>query len=511
MPQKKLVFETFTLSLIVTSLGIIGAFYFQIIIDVVLPAGSIRQLYTLSLGVISLNLFSVFFSFLRSQLLLRLSQKLDVALLLGYYKHVLLLPMDFFSTRKIGEIISRFQDASTIRDAISNATLTIMIDTLMAIVGGIILFLKSSDLFSIAFIMTVLNGVLVISFSKPYKKYNEEQIENNAQLTSYLVESLNGVQTVKAFNGENIVQAETEKRFVKTLKSIFRLNSFSNMQEGLKSVIDTIGSISIIWVGACNVLNESMTVGSLVAFNALMVYFLEPIKNLMNLQPSMQTAIVASDRLGEILDLELEKTTKEKQKQSPQNLRGDIVFQNISFRYGTRRLLLEDFSMTVKAGSKVAIVGESGAGKSTIAKLLLNFYSCEAGEISISGFPISDIRLDVLRDKIAYVSQDTFLFSGTIMENLIFGIQKPDMEDVLHCCKMACVDSFVKDLPLKYETFIDENGGNLSGGQQQRIAIARALLKKPDILILDEATSHLDIKQKEKFKMPWMQITKNQQ
>jgi len=250
--------------------------------------------------------------------------------------------------------------------------------------------------------------------------------------------------------------------------------------------------IFILKMGALQVLNGNITVGQLVTFNALLVYFHDPVKNLINLQPMMQTAVVAADRLGEILDLEPEKQGSERNKIAPERLLGDIEMKGISFRYGTRKLVLEDINLTVRQGQKIAFVGESGSGKTTLAKLLLNLYTPETGEILINAHNIKDIRLDALRQRIAYVPQETFLFSGTIMENLLLGLHELNPEAVIEAAKKAQAHDFINELPLRYETMLEENGANLSGGQRQRLAITRAILKQPDILILDEATSNLD-------------------
>lgn len=492
LPQKKLIIHIFIASLIYTILGISAAFYFKVLVDDILPDSLMKTLTTLSIGIIVLNIFKVILNAFRTHLLLYLSQKLDIALLLGYYRHVLELPMNFFGTRKVGEIVSRFNDASKVRDAISGATLTIMIDTLMAVAGAVILYLQNVQMFGITVIMVVLYLIIVLTFNKWYEQLNRKQMEDNSQLTSYLVESLNGIQTVKAYNAERKANRETEIKFVKLLKSIFDLSWVSNLQSSLKIFVELVGGVVILWVGSVCVIKGQITIGQLITFNSLLVYFLDPVKNLINLQPQMQTAVVAADRLGEILDLEAEKGENERKKLCPDSLSGDIVFKDISFRYGTRQLVLEDINLTIKKGQKVAFVGESGSGKTTLSKLLLHLYKAESGNILINDNNIEDIQIEKLREKIAYISQETFLFSGSILDNLSLGLDYATMDDVIEATKSAQAHDFINELPLRYETRLEENGANLSGGQRQRLSIARAMLKKPDILIMDEATSNLD-------------------
>nr|WP_284681071.1 peptidase domain-containing ABC transporter [Aceticella autotrophica] len=490
-PQKQLLTNIFFASIVYTILGILGSFYFKFLMDSVIPDGLIKTLNILSIGIVMLSIFQVMLNAFRTQMLIYLGQNIDIPLMLGYYNHVLELPMNFF-IREVGEIISRFNDASKIRDAISGATLSMMIDTLMVLIGGIILYTQNHLLFGLTLIPIMLYAIIVLSFNKPIEKINRITMENNAKLTSYLVESLNGIETIKAFNAEEKASYNTEKRFIKLIKSVFKNSVINNFQTSLKSGVKLIFGVLILWVGAFEVIHGGLSIGELLTFNALLAYFLNPIENIINLQPQLQTAIVAADRLSEILDLEIEKSKDEDKKIKPVTLKGEIEYKNVSFRYGTRQLVLQNISLKIENGEKIAFVGESGSGKTTLVKLLMNFYQCEKGEILINGYNIKDINIEVLRRHISYISQDIFLFNGTIKENLSLGDDEIKLDEIIDACKKSQIHDFINELPLRYDTMIEENGANLSGGQKQRLAIARAILKKPDILIMDEATSNMD-------------------
>ena len=396
--------------------------------------------------------------------------------------------MSFFSTRKIGEITSRFSDADNINDAIAETVLTLMLDVITAVVGGIIVYLQNQYLFFVSIIILSLYLLIVFSSKEILKKINNEVLENNSQLTSFIIQSITGIETIKAYNLEKSIQDETEFKYLKVVKSSFKRSKINNLLSFLSGIVELIGSTLIMWVGATQVINSKLTLGEMMVFNTLLGYFTEPLKNLISLQPIIQTATVSADRIGEIIDLDLEQNDE---KIIPKNLKGDIEIKNLDFRYGTRELILKNINMKIKQGEKIALVGESGSGKTTLAKLILKFYDFEKGEININNFNLKDIDNTFLRNKISYISQDMFLFNKSIKDNLMLG-NEMQIDDVIELSKKVNAYEFINDLPQRFDYTIEENGTNLSTGQKQRLSILRALLKKPDILIMDEATSNLD-------------------
>lgn len=491
-PLRPTLFVIFLASLLYTGLGLAGSFYIKFLFDDLLEFDKLASLHYVSMAFVILFVLQVSLNFYRNFLLTKLTISIDKSIMMEYYSHVLKLPMNFFNSRKAGEILSRFMDASKIREAISGAVLTIMIDTIMAFVGGILLYMQSPFLFMISVVIILLYGIIVTAFNIPIKNANRKIMEDNAQLTSSLVESIKGIETIKSFCAEHSTEKNTRNKLDKLIKSVFKESLLQINMSSLTGLVAGLGGIIILWAGAYSIIMGTISPGQLLAFNSLLVYFLSPIRNLIDLQPLIQTAVVASNRLGEILELKTERDLWSAKGTSQQFLKGDIEFKNVSFRYGTRNLVLKNIDLTIPEGQKIALVGESGSGKTTLVRLLLNFYTPEQGDIFISKQNLKDIDLELLRKRIAFISQDVFIFSGTVKENLCIGLEEIDDDQLINACKMARAHEFIENLPLGYDTYLQEDGSNLSEGQKQRLAIARAILKKPDILIMDEATSNLD-------------------
>ncbi|MDR1186563.1 MAG: peptidase domain-containing ABC transporter [Bifidobacteriaceae bacterium] len=478
-------------SVLTTALGIIAAFYFKVIIDDVVPGELRRTLTTVSIAVLGLYLVKGLLDAARFQLVLHVQQRIDIPLLLGYFNHVTDLPMAFFGTRRVGDVIARFADASKIRVALAGATVTVFVDVLMSVGGCIVLAAQNRLLFAIAAAVAVLHVVLGLVVLKPVARLNERIMEGNARVTSHFVETITGAETVKAYNAQRRMKDRADSLYVSFLRSVFRYGEWQNAQEVVSQSLVAVGNAVILWVGAVQVLGGKMSIGELVVFATLLNYFLDPVRNLMGLQPELQSAAVAARRLADVLVLDPEVVDGPGQVRVGR-IKGPIVFEDVAFRYGTRRPVLRGLSLEIPPGSSVGLVGESGSGKTTVAKLVMKFHLAQAGRVLIGDHAIEDVSAESLRERIAYVGQDTAFFSGSIEDNLRFAVPEATTEQIVAACEAAGAHGFIAAMPARYQSFLEENAANLSGGQRQRLAIARALLREADVLVLDEATSHMD-------------------
>ena len=411
--------------------------------------------------------------------------------MLGYFEHIYKLPMKFFASRKTGDITTRFSDAFTIKDIFTNIALSLIMDISMALITGVILFQMNPKLFAIIVMMTIISIVLVFIFKQPYKKINEEQMQQSSILNSEIIEGLCAVETIKGNANEDIELESIEREYIKSLRISYKEGMLSNVQGTISSVISGAGNLVMLYVGIMQVINNSLTLGSYMAFMTLAGYFMDPIGNLVSLQLSIQEANISMKRLSEIMDYEREQQS-ERQYQEITQIDGDIKLNHVTFGYGNRKPALDDVSFTIEKGQKVALVGASGSGKSTIAKLLLKYYEPQSGDITIDGMDISEYRNDDIRRAVSYVPQNIELFSKSIYDNIRVTRQSATLDEVREAAKAADAHEFIKRLPMQYYTYLEEAGNGLSGGEKQRIALARAFLKENQFYIMDESTSNLD-------------------
>ena len=497
LPQKKLFIYAIVASLFMTVLGIVSTVFNNIIYDEILPYQQKDVLKVMLLVFLGISLTQTMVSFVRQWILMHLSIKIDIPLMLGYFEHIYKLPMKFFSTRKTGDITTRFSDAFTIKDVFTSIAFSLLMDISMVLITGVILFQMNPKLFAIIIMMTIVSIILVFIFKQPYKKINEEQMQQASILNSEIIEGLRAVETIKGNANEETELDSIEREYIRSLRISYKEGMLSNVQQTISSIISGIGNLVLLYIGIMQVINGDITLGSYMAFSTLSGYFLDPINNLVGLQLSIQEANISMKRLSEILDYEREAgmegdTERENLYQEIDKVEGDVCVSHVTFRYGNRKPALKDVSFTIPKGQKVALVGASGSGKSTIAKLLLKYYEPEEGEITIDGVDIGEYRNDALRRVISYVPQNIELFSKSIYDNIRVSRQNATLEEVKEAAKAADAHDFIKRLPMQYYTFLEEAGNGLSGGEKQRIALARAFLKSNEFYILDESTSNLD-------------------
>ena len=483
--------EAFFCALLMTMLGVATSYFVRHLVDSVLDRGEGRLLNALGVGMVLVTAFRALFGVLRQYLVAHVGRQVDLALIARYARHVLGLPMAFFEARRVGEILSRVNDAAKVREAVSGTTLTAVVDGTLVL--GLLAVLWAQDL-RLAMVATAFVPLLLLAVAAHHpsaRRRSLRAMEDASRLSSHLVEDVSGVETVKAFGLQRDRAEQGEQHLVDLARSTFSLQMLGLSMGSLATGVTGLASVAILWYGGHRVIDGALTIGDLMFFYTLLGYLLDPLQRLASVNLQIQDALVAIDRLFQVLDLEPEPIGG-RHTIPFRRLRRSIRLRGVGFRYGRRSQVLRDVSLSIPSGKTVAIVGESGSGKSTLLKLLMGFHEPTQGSILIDRVDLRDHDLATLRDRIGLVSQDPFIFNGTIYENIALGRPGARPEEVDRAARAAGLQRFIAGLPERYETIIGERGANLSGGQRQRLAIARALLKRPEIVIFDEATSHLD-------------------
>ena len=489
--HKAVLVEAFCCALLMTVLGLSTSYFLQHLVDNVLVRSEGRLLNALGAGMLAVLVFRTLFGALRQYLVAHVGRKVDLALIAGYARHLLRLPLRFFEMRQVGEILSRVNDAAKVREAVSGTALTALVDATLVVVLLVVLWLYDLPLAAVASAFVPLLVAAVVAHHPATRRRSRQAMEDAARLSAHLVEDVSGVETVKAYGAERSRAEEGESRLVRLIQSQFGLQTLSLRMDSLGLLVTAVAGLVTLWYGGHRVIEGALSVGQLMFFYSLLGYLLDPLQRLASVNLKFQDALVAVDRLYQVLDLEAE-ALDDRRKVAFAGIDKGLELQDVCFHYGCRSKVLEHVSLRVAAGQSLAIVGESGSGKSTLLKLLMGFYAPTEGRILIDDVDTRDFDLASLRGRIGLVAQEPFIFNGTLRENIALGRPGASLEDVLEAARAAGLEEFIAGLPQRYDTVIGERGANLSGGQRQRLAIARALLRRPDLLIFDEATSHLD-------------------
>ena len=441
---------------------------------------------------VALYLVSSLFGIIQSFIMSGVAQKVSYNLRKQISEKMDTLPLNYFDTRTNGEVLSRItNDVDTVNQTL-NQSLSQIITSVVTLIGVLIMMFSISWIMTLAtFIILPVSMVLISLVVKKSQKYFKSQQEYLGHLNGQVEEVYGGHNIMKAFNREEASTKDFDELNNTLYKSAWKSQFLSGMMMPIMSFVGNLGYVLVSILGGWLTIKSVITVGDIQAFIQYVRSFNQPIAQMAQVANIMQSTAAAAERVFEFLDEE-DEVKDPVNSADPSEIRGEVEFEDVHFGYNEDKIIINDFSVDVKPGQKVAIVGPTGAGKTTIVKLLMRFYDINSGSIKIDGHDIRDFKRADLRNLFGMVLQDTWLFNGTIMENLRYGRLDATDAEVKEAAKAAHVDHFVKTLPDGYNMVLNEEASNISQGQKQLLTIARAFLKDPKLLILDEATSSVD-------------------
>ena len=511
-PHWFVLLEVVVASLMIQVLGLLTPIFTQVLLDRVVVQRSVSSLIAIGSGLIIFSIFAVMMSSLRRYLLYHTANKLDLSLIVGFISHTLKLPLNYFETRYVGDITSRIDENRKIRDFITGDAISTMLDVLSVFVYISLMLWYSWQLSLLALAVIPVFAINTVIFTPFLLKISRENFTAKTKERSYLIQALRGVGTIKSMGVERNVRWRWEDLINEAVKINFSGRMIMERLQVSTGMIQTLISQATLIFGVWLVIQDQLTIGQLVAFNMLVGNVVSPFQRLIGLWNQFQEILVAVERLDDVINSPLEEDLTATNLITLPSIRGNIRFEEVTFRYNLEEETntLENLSFEIKPGQTVAVVGRSGSGKTTISKLLLGLYSPTKGKIYVDGQDLNHVSLHSLRKQVGVVDQNTFLFGGTIKDNLTIAHPQATLLEIQQACSLAGAAEFIEKFPLKYETEIGEGGGLLSGGQRQRLAIARALLGKPRLLVLDEATSNLDAESESIIQNNLNTILKNQ-
>ena len=493
-PHWKVLLEVFMASVLLQMFGLVMPLFTQLLLDRVIVQGSIATLNAVGLGMLIFGFFSIVMNAVRQYLLDHTANRVSVALLVGFIKHTFRLPLSYFESRYVGDIVSRIQENQKIQRFLTGETLSVILDLLTLVIYLAVMFWYSWQMSLLVLLIVPSFFILALASTNILRRMSREIFNAGAEQSSYLIEALTGIRSIRSMAIEQTVRWRWEELLNTLVKKGFAAQVIGNRLQIISASINILMNTGLLWFGAWQVIHNQLSLGQLVAFNMLLGNVISPFQRLSVLWNQLQEIIISTERINDVLEAEPEEDLRSLPRQSLRRLRGHIRFDNVTFRYHPESQInvLENMSFEIQPEQTVALVGRSGSGKTTLSKLILGLYPATEGKVLIDGHDVTSIQLRSLRQQIGVVDQDTFLFGGTIRENISIAHPKASLEEITEAARLAGADEFIQQLPMGYESQIGEGGGMLSGGQRQRLAIARALLGNPRLLIFDEATSHLD-------------------
>jgi len=489
---RKSLSEVLTASLILQIFGLVTPVFTQVIIDKVLVHRGITTLNVLAIGLITVIMFEGLLNILRTYLFTHTSNRIDISLGTKLFKHLFSLPLKYFEVRRVGDTVARVRELENIRHFLTGAPLTTILDVMFIGVYLVVMFIYSTTLSFVVLGAIPIFALLSLIITPMLRHRLDERFNRGAESQAFLVEMVTGAQTVKAMAVEPEVQKRWESLLANYVKASFRTSKLSGVAGSIGQLIERGSTLAILWLGAHLVMRGDLTVGQLIAFQMLSGRVSGPVLRLVQLWQDFQQTGLSIRRLGDIFHATPEPSLNVTKTRFPA-IQGHIRLEGVRFRYRLDGAeIIRNIHLDIKPGMILGIVGRSGSGKSTLAKLIQRLYLPESGRILIDGIDLSLADPAWLRRQIGVVLQESFLFHGSVRDNIAFHYSQASMEEVIRVANLAGAHEFVLELPEGYDTIVGERGTALSGGQRQRIAISRALLTAPRILIFDEATSSLD-------------------
>lgn len=480
LKNKKTIFQLCYISFIYMILSIVASFYMKYVFDNYLS--NFHLIFTVFILFIIINLYKIFTNLIRTKILIDLNKNIDIDLSLDIFSKILSLPYGYYRNKTTGEIITRYTELSKIRETISKVLLTLFLDLPLCITSLIIMYFLNSKLTMISLIAVLLYTVIVIAYNRILNDTILEAQIKKAEMNTVLIESINGFETIKGLNLYDYIKLKFENKYIKYLKNVIKIDSILNIKENLKEIVNQLIEMIIIFTGVIYVRSETITIGTLMTYNSILVFFLAPIRNLLSLDNSIIESKRIVKRVNEMLK-------KEENVKKINIVYSDILIKSLSFKQN-EKIILNKINLHISKGEKVIITGKSGSGKSTLLKILMNYYNDYQGEIKINGINIKSINL-----KNVYISQNETLFTDTIYNNIVLGNNDSNFSEVV---KMCYVDEIINS-NLGYNQIIEENGFNISGGQKQRIILARSIINEFDLLLIDEGLNQIDVELERKI------------